>query len=59
MITSFLYIVVMLITYYVMFSVAEKNNRSFLLWAIISFIISPFLVIIILLVLGKSNEKHN
>lgn len=38
--------------------IAHKRGRSAGLWFFLSFIISPILVILLLLVLGETDEKH-
>lgn len=38
--------------------VARKRGRSVWLWFFLSFVISPILVILLLLVLGETDEKH-
>lgn len=39
-------------------TIAKKRGRSVWLWFLLSFIISPVLVILLLLVLGETDEKH-
>lgn len=60
MIIIMLFVLAGYVGFYVLVAImAQRRNRSAALWLLLSFIATPILVILILLVIGKAPECEN